>query len=119
MSVARPDDPDGPAPPAHAIVRAASGHAGDGCPAKRTMADEQLIEDMLRQLFDCLRNGHLCLARSDVDSARRSVDEARALQRRLATIGDADGSAFGRVVLRVLSDRVDGLAALVRQNRAG
>jgi len=84
-----------------------------------TMADEQLIEDMLRQLFDCLRNGHLCLARSDIDSARRSVDEARALQRRLATIGDADGSTFGRVVLRVLSDRVDGLAALVRQNRAG
>lgn len=84
------------------------------------MADEQLIEDMLRQLFDCLRNGHLCLARSDVDSARRSVDEARALQRRLATIGEADGGgAFGRVAMRVLSDRVDGLAALVRQNRAG
>jgi hypothetical protein len=85
------------------------------------MADEQLIEDMLRQLFDCLRNGHLCLARSDIDSARRSVDEARALQRRLATIGEADGGAstFGRVAMRVLGDRVDGLAALVRQNRAG
>ncbi len=82
------------------------------------MADDKLIEDMLRQLFDCLRNGHLCLARSDIDSARASVDEARSLHRRLATIAAAgDASTFGDVVLRVLADRVDGLAALVRQDR--
>lgn len=82
------------------------------------MADDKLIEDMLRQLFDCLRNGHLCLARSDVDSARASVEEARSLHRRLITIAGADeNSMFGDVVLKVLTDRIDGLAALVRQNR--
>ncbi len=84
-------------------------------------ADRQLVEGMARQLFDCLRNGHLSLARSDTAGARVSVDEARALHRRLATIvkADPERTTVGDVLISVLGERVEGLAALVRQNRSG
>ncbi len=81
--------------------------------------DKQLVEDMARQLCECLRNGHLYLARGDADQARASVDEARAIHRRLATIARADGDhEVGTILIRVLGERVEGLAALTRQNRA-
>ena len=81
--------------------------------------DKQLVEDMARQLCECLRNGHLCLARGDTDHARTSVDEARVIHRRLATIARADADHdLGAIVIRVLGERVEGLAALTRQNRA-
>ncbi len=81
-------------------------------------ADRELVEGMARQLFDCLRNGHLCLARGDTASARASVDEARAVHRRLVTICKVDtDSTVGEILLHVLAERVEGLAALVRQNR--
>lgn len=81
-------------------------------------ADKDLVESMARQLFDCLRNGHLCLARGDTAGARASVDEARSVHRRLATIARADTEpTVGITLMSVLAERVDGLAALVRQNR--
>jgi hypothetical protein len=82
------------------------------------VADKELVEGMARQLFDCLRNGHLCLARGDTESARKSVDEARAVHRRLLTICKVDEeSTVGEIILGVLTERIEGLAALVRQNR--
>ena len=81
-------------------------------------ADKLLVESMARQLFDSLRNAHLCLARDDTASARASVDEARAVHRRLLTICKVDtDSTVGEILLSVLADRIEGLAALVRQNR--
>ena len=81
-------------------------------------ADKELVEGMARQLFDCLRNGHLCLVRGDTASARASVDEARAVHRRLLTICKVDtDSTVGTTLLSVLAEPVEGLAALIRQNR--
>ena len=83
------------------------------------MADRPLVEDMAKQLFDCLRNGHLCLARGDTAGARSAVDEARAMHKRLMTIAkaEAEPASVGAIVLDVIGERVEGLAALVRQNR--
>ncbi len=81
-------------------------------------ADKALVESMARQLFDCLRNGHLCLARGDGPGARASVDEARAVYRRLLTIAKVNTeTTVGEILLAVLAERIEGLAALVRQNR--
>ena len=93
--------------------------ASPGSPRKQMAIDKQLVEDMTRHLCECLRNGHLCLARGDTGHARTSVDEARSVHRRLATIARADGDhEIGPIIVRVLGDRVEGLAALTRQNRA-
>jgi hypothetical protein len=81
--------------------------------------DRQLIEDIVRQMFDCLRNGHLCLARGDPQSAHASVAEARALHRRLAIIaGSEQRSAVADVMIAVCGERIEGLAALTRQQQA-
>jgi len=80
--------------------------------------DRTLVEDIARQLFDCLRNAHLCLARSDTAAARANIDEARALHRRLATIAHAEPEGdVGIVLVGVIGERIEGVAALVRQNR--
>lgn len=80
--------------------------------------DKQLVEDMARQLCECLRNGHLGLVRGDAENARASIDEARAIHRRLTTIVRVDADQeVGAIVIRVLGERVEGLAALARQDR--
>lgn len=80
--------------------------------------DKDLVESMARQRFDCLRNGHLCLARNDTASARANIDEARAIHRRLLTIASAGTDpTVGVTLMGVLAERVEGLAALARQNR--
>ncbi|HEY5366286.1 MAG TPA: hypothetical protein VIL19_07405 [Casimicrobiaceae bacterium] len=83
------------------------------------MADRRLVEDMAKQMFDCLRNGHLCLARGDTAGARSAVDEAHRMHKRLMTIAkaEAEPTSAGAIVLDVIGERIDGLAALVRQNR--
>jgi hypothetical protein len=83
-----------------------------------TSIDVAMVDDVVRQMLDAMRNAHLQAALGKPERALEYLDEAANAHERLGVLfqdDPANEALVGRILFRVIEQRVVSLGALVQE----